>query len=144
MSHRRSCLEVTRVLVSLASSLIEGPVVSNSKSYGGTNPILIARVCHVFHIPPENGLYSSLQQFAIEEGGFDVCSNQFRPRTSINDFCDKQYRTRTYCFTVRTQPFCTSKSDPYSKSSMELESWTGIYLGTGGPDVEEIPSSLRF
>ncbi|GJX76329.1 zinc finger, CCHC-type containing protein [Tanacetum coccineum] len=40
----------------------KGPVVSYSITCEGTNLILTARVCYVFHIPPENGLYSSLQQ----------------------------------------------------------------------------------
>ncbi|GKC15383.1 hypothetical protein Tco_1012165 [Tanacetum coccineum] len=39
-----------------------GPVVSFSISCGVTNPILTARVRYVFHIPLENGIYSSLQQ----------------------------------------------------------------------------------
>ncbi|GJS43497.1 retrovirus-related pol polyprotein from transposon TNT 1-94 [Tanacetum coccineum] len=43
---------------------------------------------------------------------YEVCSNQFRPRTLTNDFCAKQYRTRTYCFTVRDAAFAKLVKDP--------------------------------
>ncbi|GJS99924.1 retrovirus-related pol polyprotein from transposon TNT 1-94 [Tanacetum coccineum] len=35
--------------------------------------------------------------------GLTSCFKPFSHATSTNDFCAKQYRTRTYCFTVRTQ-----------------------------------------
>ncbi|GJU91195.1 retrovirus-related pol polyprotein from transposon TNT 1-94 [Tanacetum coccineum] len=71
--------------------------------------------------------------------GLTFGSNQFRPRTLTNDFCAEQYRTRTYCFTVRTQPFCIVKDQNHQVSLSYKETVDDLFQWFDDDEVVPIP-----
>ncbi|GJS60216.1 hypothetical protein Tco_0655000 [Tanacetum coccineum] len=63
----------------------------------------------------QNGSCSERRRIAVIDAIYrriDVCSNQFRPRTSTNDFCAKQYKFSNLMLYSSMQPFCTSNKEP--------------------------------
>ncbi|GKC96429.1 hypothetical protein Tco_1161871 [Tanacetum coccineum] len=111
-------LNLTRSIV-VDSVRLFGGCIANKNTYICFRLELKSSSVKVF--PDTSSTYSIRQALQRRFGIMwkYLCKDQFRPRTSTNDFCAKQYRTRTYCFTVRIVKDPEPPSVPPTKKQVD-------------------------